>query len=121
HPAHALPLARNDELEHLRAKNLADLNVQGHAPTFQVTKVTNFTQAQNGNIARRVEGTFNVPCYLDLPLCPSGARFAFDPTTTNGPPVAIPSNIVQAKFICNIPRSATTGAPARVSLYVHGP
>ena len=111
---------RNDAFKQLGDTNLADLTVQGHAPSFTVTKVTDFTHAQNSNTARRVEGTFIVPCYLDLPLCPSGARFAFDPTKTNGPPSPIPGNVTQARFTCNIPRSALTGPPARVSLYGHG-
>jgi hypothetical protein len=111
---------RNDAFKQLGDTNLTDLKVQGHAPSFSVTKVTDFTQAQNSKIARRVEGNFTVPCYLDAPLCPSGSRFAFDPTKTNGPPVAIPGNVTQARFTCNIPRSALSGPAARVSLYGHG-
>ena len=111
---------RNDAFRKLGDTNLADLRVAGTAPAYTVTKVTDFTPAQNSNLIRRVEGTFTVPCYLDLPGCPSGSRFAFDPTKTNGPPVAIPGNTTTARFTCNIPRSAANGTPARPSLYGHG-
>src|SRR5205807_2410252 len=103
-----------------KARHLVWAEVDGTPPAFTVTKVTDFTPAQNSNLIRRVEGTFTVPCYLDLPGCPSGSRFAFDPTKTNGPPVAIPGNTTTARFTCNIPRSAANGTPARVSLYGHG-
>src|SRR5205085_5753673 len=39
---------RNDAFKQLGDTNLADLKVQGSAPSFTVGKVTNFTQAQNG-------------------------------------------------------------------------
>jgi hypothetical protein len=111
---------RNDAFKQLGDTNLADMKVQGSAPKFTVTKVTDFTKAQNDRIARQVEGTYTVPCYLDAPGCPSGSRFLFDETKTNGPPTPLPGNTMQARFTCNIPWSAKGGPPARASLYGHG-
>ena len=48
---------------------------------------------------------------------PPGSRFQ---PRADGLPVRLPGNTTQASFICNIPRSATPGAPARPSLYGHG-
>src|SRR5204863_8850177 len=75
---------------------------------------------QNGRIARQLEGTYTVPCYLNLPGCPSGSRFLYPPGSTHGPPTWIPGNTEQAKFTCNIPRAAMASGGARPSLYGHG-
>ena len=58
---------RNDAYKPLGDTNLTDVKVQGHAPSFQVTKTTDFTPLQNSEIARQVQGTYTVPCYLNLP------------------------------------------------------
>ena len=68
-------------------------------------------------IQRRVEGTVEVPCYLDQPGCPAGSRFRLGP---DGQPVRTPGNVYHANFICNIPRSVTSATPGAVSLYGHG-
>jgi hypothetical protein len=111
---------RNDAYARLGDTNLSDLQVQGHGPAFQVTNVTDFTPDQNNRIARQVEGTFTVPCYLNLPGCPTGSRFLYPPGSTHGPPTWIPGNTEQAKFTCNIPRVAMQSGGARPSLYGHG-
>ena len=111
---------RNDAFKQLGDTNLADLRVEGSAPAFTVTKTTDWTPAQNANLARTVEGTFTVPCYLDLPGCPSGSRFLYPPGSTHGPPMAIPGNTETAYFKCNIPRIAMAQGGARPSLYGHG-
>ncbi|HEX8744591.1 MAG TPA: hypothetical protein VF712_15815 [Thermoleophilaceae bacterium] len=108
---------RDSAFADLGDRNMADLKVEGSAPAYQITKVT---ENPDGEIARRVEGTLTVPCYLHLPGCPMGSRFAFDPAKTNGPPLRIPGNTMQARFTCNIPKSALSGPPARPSLYGHG-
>ena len=36
------------------------------------------------------------------------------------PPARIPGNTYKARYVCNIPRSASPDAPARPSLYGHG-
>lgn len=42
----------------------------GRAPAFTITRVTDFTPEENGNVARRIEGTFTVPSYV-VPADPS--------------------------------------------------
>jgi hypothetical protein len=102
--------------------NLADLRIEpGSAPPVLVPgslQVTDFTEAQDARIARKVEGKVFVPCYLNQPGCPPGARFLLGP---DGLPQrnAVPH---QAGFTCHIPRvslGAGAGA-ARISLYGHG-
>jgi hypothetical protein len=119
---------RNDGFARLGDRNLADLTVQGSAPTFTVTSVQNFQpcdpsgcqSGQDDKIARQVEGRFLVPCYLDASGCPPGSQFAFAPGSTA--PQRIPGNTDAANFVCIIPRSAVDGGvnPARPSLYGHG-
>jgi hypothetical protein len=109
---------RNDAFKQLGDTNLADLTVTGSAPKFNVTKVTEFSEADNPKIARSVEGTFQVPCYLNQVGCPPGAQFNLNPTT--GLPAQMPGNEQQASFVCNVPRAATAAAPARLALYGHG-
>ena len=98
-------------------RNLADVKVAGRSPRFAVDKVEDFTPAQQPNVARRVSGRVFVPCFLDAPKCVSGSRFRLSPA---GLPVRTPGNFYEARFICNIPRSATPDRPARPSLYGHG-
>ncbi|MEA2459302.1 MAG: hypothetical protein QOC95_2274, partial [Thermoleophilaceae bacterium] len=109
---------RDNAFGQLGDTNLADLTVQGESPKFAVTKVTD---NPNEKLARIVEGTVTVPCYLDAPGCPSGSRFLFPPGSTHGPPILqpIPGNTIAARFRCIIPRAAENGG-ARASLYGHG-
>jgi len=82
------------------------------------------TPSESDQIARRVEGTVTVPCYL-FPSCQPGGSFVLDPTT--GLPLRNPVDYA-ANFVCNVPRAAfsngdaATGSavPARPSLYGHG-
>jgi hypothetical protein len=109
---------RDDAFAQLGDTNLADLQVQGASPTFTVDSVTNFTPAQDSQIARRVQGKVTVPCYLNLPGCPPGSTFLLD---GQGRPQRLPANTVDAGYTCNVPRSVMDGGPAaRPSLYGHG-
>ena len=108
---------RDAAFAELGDNNLMDMKVDGSPPAYEITKVTDDPDDQT---ARRVEGTYTVPCYLNLPGCPAGSSFAFDPSKTNGPPLRLPGNTMQASFICNIPKSARNSSPARPSLYGHG-
>jgi hypothetical protein len=116
---------RDDAFRGLGDTNLGDLKVSGNSPKFTFSKVTNFppcgTDGCQGTeddiLQRRVEGTVEVPCYLDQPGCPPGSRFKLGP---NGQPVRTPGNVYNANFICNIPRSVTSATPGRLSLYGHG-
>lgn len=94
--------------------DLADGVPQGAAPSFQVTGVEE--DPFPGEIARRVKGTFEVPCYL-FPNCGPGGTFQLAPDgtpTQNGTWIA--------NFDCIVPESAVGGSPqsGRLSLYGHG-
>ncbi len=109
---------RNDAYKQLGDTSLTDLKVEGKAPSFQVTNVTDNPSGMP-EIARQVQGTFTVPCYLNLPGCPSGSRFLYA-SSTGDTPTWIPGNTMTAKFSCNIPQVAMQQGGARVSLYGHG-
>jgi hypothetical protein len=94
--------------------NLADGVPQGSSPSFQVTGVE--TAPNPGQIARRVKGSFEVPCYL-FPSCAAGGTFQLDPS---GAPIQ--NGTWTANFDCIVPESVATGPPGtgRPSLYGHG-
>ena len=108
---------RDRAFSDLGDNNLRDLKVAGVSPQFSVDKVIEPTLAEDPNVFRRVEGTVTVPCYLNSVGCPSGSRFDLG---ADGLPRRIPGNTYKARYICNIPRSASPDAPARPSLYGHG-
>jgi hypothetical protein len=112
---------RNDAFAALGEDDLTDMQVQGSAPPFTVSQVTDYTPAQDSQIARKVDGSFVVPCYLNTAGCPPGGRFAYLPGETV--PQRIPGNTMAANFTCLIPRAAADGpqvTAARPSLYGHG-
>jgi hypothetical protein len=94
--------------------NLADGVPQGSSPSFQVTSVE--TAPNPGQIARRVKGSFQVPCYL-FPSCAAGGTFQLD---SSGAPIQ--NGTWTANFDCIVPESVVTGpvAAGRPSLYGHG-
>lgn len=94
--------------------NLADGVPQGSSPSFQVSSVE--TAPNPGQIARRVKGSFQVPCYL-FPSCAAGGTFQLNAAgapTQNG--------TWTANFDCIIPQSVVSGpaGAGRPSLYGHG-
>jgi hypothetical protein len=111
---------------HIRDDALASLGdttpgngvMDGSAPSFSVTQVDDFTSAQDPEIARRVRGTFTIPCYLQ-PNCGPGGSFQLGP---NGLPSRNSGNDWTANFDCIIPRTAVDGTPAsaRPAIYGHG-
>jgi hypothetical protein len=105
---------RNDAFAQLGDTNLEDGVPQGVSPNFTVTKVEN--EPNPGQIARRVKGTFVVPCYL-TPSCAPGGHL-----NLNGEGVPVQNGTWTANFDCIIPLSATSGPAetARPSLYGHG-
>ncbi|MBA2506346.1 MAG: hypothetical protein H0V29_10450, partial [Thermoleophilaceae bacterium] len=117
---------RNDAFTALGDSNLADRQVAGNAPIFTVSSIEDFTVAQDSRIARQVEGTITVPCYLTGgALCQPGSRFVMG--ADNKPVRTVPTNW-SANYVCRIPQAAVqrtaglpTGVnPARGSLYGHG-
>ena len=108
---------RNDAFAQLGDTNLRDLTVAGASPSVTIDSVTDLTPADDPLIARKVQGTMTVPCYLTKGCAPGGS-FSFD---SRGLPRRM--GTTTAKFFCNIPRSALDPASppkARPSLYGHG-
>lgn len=97
--------------------NLRDLRVRGDSPRFTVDVVQDRTPAEDDRIARRIEGTISVPCFL-TEQCRPGGRFVLD---RRGRPTRQGST--EFRYFCNIPRSALDPAAppkARPALYGHG-
>ncbi len=107
---------RDDAFAQLGDTNLADVQVQGNSPSFNVTSVENFTPAEDAQMARRVQGTYEVPCYLQ-PNCEPGGTFQLG---QNGLPSQ--NGTYTANFNCMVPRSAVDAdaTPARPVLIGHG-
>jgi hypothetical protein len=105
---------RNDAFAQLGDTNLADGIPEGVSPSFQVTSVEE--NPNPGQIARRVKGSFEVPCFL-FPNCGPGGLFHLD---ASGDPIQ--NGTWTANFDCIIPDSVVSGAAeqGRPSLYGHG-
>ncbi|CAN5561150.1 hypothetical protein BH10ACT11_BH10ACT11_12000 [soil metagenome] len=91
--------------------------VQGNAPAFNVTTVDVNPDTE---LARRVRGTFTVPCYLTNG-CEAPARF--DPADLAATGLPAQHGSYTANFDCIIPHAAVDDsghAPGRPSLYGHG-
>ncbi len=105
---------RNSAFELLGDGDMSDGAVAGDAPSFTVTGTEVPADPQ---IARRVKGTYLVPCYLE-PDCDPGGRFELD---SRGLPDR--NGNYTANFDCVIPQRAV-GAPGpepvRPAIYGHG-
>ena len=114
---------RDDAFAQLGDTDLSDMQIPANsdAPAFTVDSVT--PMPTDPEVGRVVEGSFEVPCYLNLPGCPSGSQFLFAPGSNR--PQAIPGNTMEANFTCIIGKDAVDpldlDPPAsRPSLYGHG-
>jgi hypothetical protein len=108
---------RNDALAQLGDTTPGDGIVQGNAPDFAISSSVDFTAVQDPSVARRIQGTFTVPCYMTNG-CQPGGHTDLD---ANGMPIQ--HGTYDANFDCIIPRQAVDGGtptPARPSLYGHG-
>jgi hypothetical protein len=105
---------------HMRDQAFARLG--GRAPASVVTKVTDFSPAQNAMVARIVDGYVEVPSYLDQAGGPPGSTLHFGSTRPGlyAVPEQIPGNIQQAQFECVIPRGAMAAPARNVLLFGHG-
>lgn len=122
---------RDDAFKQLGDTTLADGKVQGHAPAFSIDKVVDFQPcaAPEGedcpagtdrDLRRQVEGTFDVPCYLDNPGCKPGGAFNVG---KNGLPAQKPGNVDKAPFVCNVPWAAKDDSGVHrllPAMYGHG-
>ncbi|MCA1711040.1 MAG: hypothetical protein LC789_05110 [Actinobacteria bacterium] len=111
---------------HIRDDAFADLGNDG-APAFSISSTKD---NPDGNVRRRITGSFTMPSYLTSPANPHdpvanldpalpGTRFFYDPTDGDDLPdrTGLPFT---ATFTCNIPKAATADAPSRGSIYGHG-
>lgn len=114
---------------HMRDQSLAAL--EGGAPSFAITKVTEITNHDSKQ--RQIDGTVSVPNYLDGPPYPviekdpvaglpmqsvTGRRLLYG---LDGKPMVNPVfPTVDVPFVCTIPKVATPGNPAHPTLYGHG-
>jgi hypothetical protein len=105
---------RNEAFAQLGDIDLADGIPQGSSPSFQVLSVEE--EPNPGQIARRVKGTLQVPCYL-FPTCAPGGTFQLD---GGGSPIQ--NGTWTANFDCIVPASVASGPAGvgRPSLYGHG-
>jgi hypothetical protein len=124
----------------IRDRGLADLgdttpgdgDMQGDAPDFAITNVTDFpdTSGHGAQNIREVTGTYQVPCFLSSGCSNSGGGYQpggeFE-LGSDGLPQ--PNGTMTARFTCNIPRSAVTDTgggvfdvdhQVRPSMYGHG-
>jgi len=66
---------RDDAFARLGDTNLADRAIQGTAPNYTIGTVN---EDPGNNLTRQVEGTLEVPCYLNSANCATGGQFQFD-------------------------------------------
>lgn len=81
--------------------NLADRQIQGSAPEFTVDSVDENVSAE---VARRIKGTFEVPCYLTHPADPQGCA----PGATmnlDGDGLPVRNGTWTANFECIVPHA----------------
>jgi hypothetical protein len=106
-------------------RDLRDLAPSGRAPRFSVERVQTFAPCgvdgcqagESDDLARRVDGSFRVPCFLDRRGCPPGSRFRL---SRRGLPLRMRGNVYRARFICLVPRSVSGSQPGRPLMYGHG-
>ena len=118
---------RDDAFAKLGDAELIDHVVAGKAPSYRLDKVQDFAPCaasgcapgQDAQIARRVDGTMTVPCYLNIKGCPPGSHFRRTPSDAfQYLPRKLAYNTMAAPFTCIIPRAALT-TPARATLFGH--
>jgi hypothetical protein len=106
---------RDEAFAALGDTNLGDLEVEGRAPAFTITR-DELTPPTELEIGRIVEGTITVPCFLENPGCAVGKGFA---RGSDGLPEQRSGNTYAAPFRCVIPRDVPAGG-GRALLYGHG-
>jgi hypothetical protein len=123
---------RNAALAELGDTTPGDGVVDGSAPTFHITSVTDNTTSDPTNpILKQIDGELtNVPCYLH-PDCKPPARLQYDAPPNQDTPDTTPNGFADdpnaattgVEFRCIVPRSTVAGGtvhPAKVALYGHG-
>ena len=108
---------RDDAFAQLGDTDLSDGVVAGNAPAFTVDEVRE--QPDDPQIARRITGSYTVPCYMNQPGCPVGARLNYVTPAKDALPIQQPGNTMRARFDCAVPRAAFT-SPGRLQIHGHG-
>ncbi|MGI9601031.1 MAG: hypothetical protein ACR2QE_04045 [Acidimicrobiales bacterium] len=108
----------SERMLHIRDDAFASLD--GAAPNFSVTAVQDEADSL---IQRRVWGLFEVPLYLTGDGLP-GSRFEYG-GSTDVDALPVRNGTYTARFVCNIPRSASNNGadpvtPSRGTVYGHG-
>ncbi len=132
---------RDDAFEQLgESKAQIDAGkLAGHAPSFTVSSVTNYSAKDNPNVVREIHGSFTVPCYIapscsppvkceqipESPFddCPSPGVFSYaDPADPDSDPVQAPGGqTYDAAFTCVVGRTGfNSGQMYRPVEYGHG-
>ena len=106
---------RNNAFAQLGDTKLADVRVQGNAPSYAVTSVSTLTPQ-----IKDVQGSFQVPCYLTTCGLSATTGFHYSSSRPDATPTQIHGNVATALFDCIVPSTAGAGTPARISLYGHG-
>ncbi len=105
---------RDDAFERLGDTDLGNRTIEGNAPGFAVTSTSNNPAT---GIARRVEGTITVPCYLSSTNCAAGGVFEFN---ADDELIWDADKTATFPFRCDIPNTASAGNPAKTLTYGHG-
>lgn len=135
---------RDQAFGQLGDHDLADLEVQGDAPAFEVTDVE---QVDSDDTAYRVTGTVDVPNFLTLPQDGAksagfdypdlpeagdvyaqyvpGSRFYYGPDNARPSPTDLPTvnpaaPVFPAEFVCSVPTNPTASGMVQPMLYGHG-
>jgi hypothetical protein len=95
----------------LSMRDSAFANLGDDAPAFTVDSVV---PSDREGIATEVEGTYEVPLYLDA----DGVTGSSLVTDEDGVPT--PTGTFTANFTCVVPESASAADPAMTGLYAHG-
>ena len=106
---------RDTAFKALGDANLADLKPEGRSPAFTIVK-DELTAPEETEIARVIEGTVTVPCFLANAGCAVGAGFN---RGADGQPLQKPGNTYPAFFRCVVPRNLPA-AGGRALIYGHG-
>ena len=118
---------RNDAFAKLGDTDLSNQTVEGSAPAFTATAED---LPADTKFARKVTGTFQVPCYLTdatngsgTAPCNQGATFNYAPGDTSPDRTPVQNGTFTATYTCRIPRDSLSGpivTGARGVIYGHG-
>ena len=110
---------RNNAFAQLGDTDLANGQDTGHAPSFTIVD-TKPLIASTGALLTQVDGTMQVPCYLEACGPSTQPGFHYSSSKPGALPTQIPGNVATTPFECIVPAAATAATPARISLYGHG-